>query len=159
PADWAAQWLAVETEEDRADRGAGLRWVWSDEDPQADPRRFRLRFELEAAADATLIVGARGRLGALHLDDRPLEREAPNPPPCGAQGVQRLDLGERAAGEHTLFAEIAATPNPRDQRPFSGAFAALLKLRGRDGELRRIVTGPDWETSAAAETWSAPAPA
>ena len=148
PADWMAEWLAVETEEDRADREAGLKWIWSDEDPQADPRRFRLTFALDAPAEATLIVGARGRIDRLDLDERPLEREAPNPYAFGAQGVQRLELGELAAGEHALVAEIAATPNPRDSRPFSGAFAALLKLRGAGDEHRRIVTGPDWETSA-----------
>ena len=76
------------------------------------------------------------------------QREAANPHAFGGQGAQRLELGELAAGEHVLVAEIAATPNPRDPRPWSGAFAALVKLRGADGELRRIVTGPDWQTSA-----------
>ena len=159
PADWAAKWLAVETEEDRADRDAGLRWIWSDDDPQADPRRFRLTFRLDAPAEATLIVGARGRIDVLDLDAGPLEREPPNPHAFGAQGVQQLQLGELASGEHTLLAEIAATPNPRDPRPFEGAFAALLKLRGRDGDLQRIVTGADWQTSAGGEAWTAAASA
>ena len=159
PGGWAAEWLAVETEEDRADRDAGLRWIWSDEDAQADPRRFRLALQLDAPADATLIVGARGRIDRLDLDGAPLDREAANPHAFGALGVQRLELGELAAGAHTLVAKIAATPNPRDPRPFSGAFAALVKLRSRGGELRRIVTGPDWETSATDQAWTAATPA
>ncbi|HEY1750255.1 MAG TPA: alpha-L-rhamnosidase N-terminal domain-containing protein, partial [Caulobacteraceae bacterium] len=158
PADWTAAWLAVEAEENRADREAGLRWVWG-EDAAADPRQFRLAFRLEAPAEATLIVGARGRLDLLHLDGRALEREAPNPHAFGAQGVQRLALGALVAGEHVLVAEIAATPGPRDPRPWLGAFAALLKLRGDDGAIRRIVTGPDWETSAGGEAWTQATPA
>ena len=159
PTDWTAQWLAVEAEEDRADREAGLRWVWSEEAPQADPRLFQLTFRLDAAAEATLIVGARGRLDVLDLDGRPVTREAPDPHAFGSQGAQRLELGELTAGEHVLVAEIAATPNPRDPRPWSGAFAALVKLRGPGGEIRRIVTGPDWATSAGGDAWTPPTPA
>src|SRR6185312_12613959 len=158
PADWSAQWLAVETEEDRADREAGLRWIWGDDDPQADPRRFRLTMRLDAPAEATLIVCARGRIAALDLDGRAVATEAANPHAFGLPGAQAIELGEVAAGEHTLGAEIAATRNPRDPRPFSGAFAVLLKLRGANGEARRVVT-TDWETSADGETWTAPAPA
>ncbi len=159
PADWTAEWLAVEAEEDRADREAGLRWVWSEDAPQADPRLFQLTFRLEASSVATLIVGTRGRLDVLDLDGRPAPREAANPHAFGGQGAQNLGLGELAAGEHVLVAEIAATPNPRDPRPWSGAFAALVKLRGTDGEVRRIVTGPDWVTSAGGDAWTAPSPA
>ena len=72
PADWSGAWLAVETEEDRADREAGLGWIWSDEDGEADPRRFRLTFVLDASAEATLFVGARGRIDGLDLDGAPL---------------------------------------------------------------------------------------
>jgi alpha-L-rhamnosidase len=158
-ADWTAEWLAVEAEEDRADREAGLRWVWSEDAPLADPRLFQLTFRLDAPAEAALIVGTRGRLDVLDLDGRPIEREAPNPHAFGGQGAQLLDLGELAAGEHVLVAEIAATPNPRDPRPWSGAFGALVKLRGPDGEVRRIATGPAWETSAGGDAWTAPSPA
>ncbi len=129
--DWSAQWLAVESEADRADRETGLRWVWSEDDGEADPRRFRLTLQVDAPTEATLFVGARGRIDRLDLDGAAVAREAPNPHAFGSQGVQQLALGELPAGEHTLIAEIAATPNPRDPRPFSGAFGALLKLRGR----------------------------
>ncbi len=79
PTDWTAQWLAVEAEEDRADREAGLRWVWSEEAPQADPRLFQLTFRLDAAAEATLIVGTRGRLDVLDLDGRPVHARGGRP--------------------------------------------------------------------------------
>ena len=156
--DWSAQWLAVETEEDRADRETGLRWVWSEDDGEADPRRFRLTLQVDASAEATLFVGARGRIDRLDLDGAPVAREAPNPHAFGSQGVQQLALGELTASEHTIFAEVAATPNPRDPRPFSGAFGALLKLRGADGKIHRVATA-DWETSADGEAWAASAPA
>ena len=50
PSDWSAAWLNVETDEDRADREAGLRWIWGAGD--APRRGFRRRFSL-----------GRGRLG------------------------------------------------------------------------------------------------
>jgi alpha-L-rhamnosidase len=157
--DWTAEWLAVETDEDRADRDAGLRWIWSDAAPEADPRRFRLRFSLEAPSQATLMIGARGRLSALTCDGAAVEAAAPNPHAFGSQGVQQLELGALTAGQHQLEAEVVATPGPRDPRPWRGAFAALLKLRSDDGGVERVATGPNWQTAADDGDWIDAAPA
>lgn len=159
PEDWSAQWLAVETEDDRADREAGLSWIWSDDAPEAELRAFRLDFAMETPADATLIIGARGRLTSLQLDGAPVDYPPPNPHAFGGQGVLELALGELAAGAHLLTAEVAAVRNPRDPRPWRGALAALVKLRGVDGEVRRIATGADWRTRAGDLDWSTPDPA
>lgn len=157
PDDWTGEWLAVETEEDRADREAGLRWIWSDDEPEAAPRRFRLRFNLPMAArEATLFVGARGRLTRLILDQA-IDIPAPNPHAFGREGIIRLDLGPLAVGEHLAAAEVDTAPRIRDPRPWRGAFAALIKLRLDDGRILRLTTGPDWKTSLdAAAGWAAP---
>ena len=128
-------------------------------DGEADPRRFRLTFVLDASAEATLFVGARGRIDGLDLDGAPLEREPPNPHAFGSLGVQELALGELAAGEHMLAAEIAATPNPARSTPVQRRLrrAAEAARRGRRGPPSRH--RPDWETSADGETWAASAPA
>jgi alpha-L-rhamnosidase len=148
--DWSADWLTVETEEDRADRETRLRWIWGDEAPEADPRRFRYRFAVETAAAATLIVGARGRIGALAIDGRALDVPPPNPHAFGREGVLHLELGALTAGDHMLTAEIGATPAARDPRPWRGALGAMLKLRRPNGEIERLTTGPDWETAPGA---------
>ena len=149
PEDWVAEWLIVETEEERADREAGLIWVWGDEEAEADPRRFRLKFGLSKNIPAaSLIVGARGRLANLYLDGRALPLPDPSPHAFGPPGVVEVDLGDLAQGEHALAASVAATPNPRDPRPWRGAFAAILKLRQDDGRVRRMTTGQNWRTNA-----------
>src|SRR5579863_7189196 len=157
PDDWTARWLAVESEEDLADREARLNWVWGEEAAEAPVRRFRRRFELAEAAQATLIVGARDRVSALALDGAPVAL-----PPVGAHAfsrppVTRYELGALAAGPHLLAAEVAVAPRPNDPRPLRGAFSALLKLRRADGLLQRIVTCPEWRTSAdEASGWAEP---
>jgi alpha-L-rhamnosidase len=159
PGDWTAEWLAVETDEDRADLAAGLRSIWSDDDPGRSPRRFQRRFRLDAAAEATLFVGARDRVSALCIDGAAVGVPAPNPHAFGREGVVRLELGEMAAGEHVVAAEVTGQQGPRDARPWRGALAALLKLRGPDGRVERIVADAAWETSLDGETWAPAAPA
>jgi alpha-L-rhamnosidase len=146
PNDWTAAWLGVETAEDRADREAGLRWIWSEDDAGASPRRFRLRLPLSEPANAALFVGARDRVSALFVDGAAVDLPAPNPHAFGREGVRRLELGDLAAGDHAIAAEVGGAQNPRDPRPWRGAFAALVRLSFEDGRTRRIVTGPEWRT-------------
>ncbi|HLI65097.1 MAG TPA: alpha-L-rhamnosidase, partial [Caulobacteraceae bacterium] len=48
--DWSASWLAAETDEDRADRQAGLNWIWAETEDPLEPHRFRYRFTTDADA-------------------------------------------------------------------------------------------------------------
>ncbi|MFI4933479.1 MAG: family 78 glycoside hydrolase catalytic domain [Caulobacterales bacterium] len=158
PADWTAQWLAVETDEDRADREAGLKWIWSEGPPEAPTRRFRYRFHLtQPAKTATLTAAARDQVTALWLDGQPLKVPAANPHAFGPGGALRLELGDLAAGDHCLAAEVTVARRGGDPRPPRGAFAALLTLNLDDGEAERLVTGPDWKASADDDPdWAAP---
>ncbi len=159
PADWSAQWLAVETEEDREDRETGLAWIWARDQPEAEPRRFRLRFRLaEPVTEATLFAVARGRMSSMWLDGVPVALPQSNPHAFGREGMAALSLGALAAGEHVLAAEVAKIDRPRDPRPWRGAFGAMVKLKSADGAVQRLASDADWKTSLAAEAgWTAAA--
>jgi alpha-L-rhamnosidase len=159
PDDWSAAWVAVERDEDRDDRAAGLRSIWGDDEPHASPRRFRRSFSLGAAADAMLLVGARDRLTRLTVDGRAIALPAANPHAFGREGVVRLDGGALAAGEHVIEAEVEGAQNSRDPRPWRGALAALVKLQGADGRITRVVADREWETSLDGAAWSPALPA
>ena len=157
--DWSAGWLAVETAEDLADREAGLHWIWG-EGHEPETRRFRHGFRLcEGAAAATLFVGARHRLEALHLDGAPIVLEHANAYGFGpGAAMRRLELGPLGAGEHLLAAQAALERRRYEPARRSGGFAAMLRLRLASGGVERLVTGPQWRTDAAvaaAADWAA----
>jgi len=158
PNDWSAAWLAVETEEDRADRETGLAWIWGRDQPEAEPRRFRLRFHLtDPIAEATLFGVARGRLRSVWLDGAPVALPEANPHAFGREGMAALDLGALAAGDHVLAADVAKIASRRDTRPWHGAFGAMLKLKAHDGAVDRLAGEADWKTSLATDAgWAAP---
>ena len=151
PQEWTAQWLAVETDDDRADRETGLAWIWRGFQPEASPRRFRLRFSTTGAiTEAVLFAVARGRLSGLWLDGAPIEAPAANPHAFGREGTARFDLGALAAGDHVLAAEVTMNArSPRETRPWRGALGAMLKLTGADGRVLRLAEDSDWRTSLA----------
>ena len=156
PSDWSAAWLNVETVEDRADREAGLRWIWGEGDGLR--RGFRRRFRLRAAGRASAVIGARDQVTQLVLDGAPLTVRPVSQYAFGRRGTaQRVDLGTLSAGEHTLAAEVEVAPRPDDARPPRGAFAAMLKLAYDDGRCERLVTDDAWTTSEEPTgDWTAP---
>ncbi len=156
PDDWSATWIAVESDEDRADRAARLVWVWGETDADALTRQFRLTFEAGEVSAAVLIAGARDRITAMALDGRAIALPVLSPHGFSRQSVEAYDLGALPAGRHVLAIETTVGARPNDPRPPRGAFAGLLKLRGAGGTIRRITTR-DWRTSAdAAPGWTEP---
>jgi alpha-L-rhamnosidase len=142
--DWSAAWLNVETDEDRLDREAGLRWIWGEGDGLR--RGFRRRFSLAQPARASIVIGARDQVTALAVDDADVALPPASPHAFGRSGAQRVDLGVVAAGEHTLAADVQVVARPNDSRPPRGAFGAMLKLTSDGGCIERIVTDESWTT-------------
>jgi alpha-L-rhamnosidase len=148
PDDWTAQWLAVETDEDQGGRETGLAWIWSRDQPEAEPRRFRLLIRLDRPiAEAALFIVARGRLSALFLDGAAIETPQANPHAFGQEGMVRLELGALASGDHVLAAEVVKVARPRDPRPWRGALGTLLKLKSAAGSVERLAGDSVWKTS------------
>src|SRR5438105_714892 len=54
--DWRAQWLAIETQEEKDDRAAGVQWVWGDCALDPRPQRFCLRCSLPSVPVLSLLL-------------------------------------------------------------------------------------------------------
>lgn len=150
--DWQAQWVAVQTEAEKADRAAGLRWIWS-EDPLA-PRaqKFRFAFDLAAApVEAELLVSAKDHLLGLWVNGEPLA--VPKKLAWGTMSPWpvRLKRGRNVVCVEALADVEGFFP------PDGGAIASLLRIRMADGRVQRLASGPNWRVSdAEAAGWTAP---
>ncbi|MGH8295873.1 MAG: family 78 glycoside hydrolase catalytic domain [Steroidobacteraceae bacterium] len=152
PAAWQAQWLDIEDPEERADRAAGIRWIWSEAHPlAAAPQQFRYRLELtRPAREAELLLCGKDDLLGVWIDGKAVA--LPEKTFWGT--MMRLPV-PAAAGVHVIAVQARA-----DSGNFmpgtGGAVAALLKVRQADGSIRRLTTGPDWRASSAAPAgWQA----
>ncbi|HEX8754756.1 MAG TPA: family 78 glycoside hydrolase catalytic domain [Steroidobacteraceae bacterium] len=146
PSDWQAQWLDIEDPEERGDREAGMRWIWSDAAPLAtDPQQFRYRLELPAAAaEAELLLAAKDDLLGVWIDGEPI-----TVPAKAYWGTMlRLPLPS-AAGTH-IIAVQAKAQSGGFMPDSGGAVAALVKVREADGGIRRLTTGEDWRAASEA---------
>jgi alpha-L-rhamnosidase len=143
PGDWLGQWLAIEDAEEKADRAAGLHWVWGEE-LSPKPRKFRFRCTVSAKpVRAELLLSAKDKLEGVWVNG-----EVVTLPPSGQifwGTMLRLPV-ELVAGANVVC--VAATANTQGfAPPDGGALVALLKVTGADGQVTRFATGPDWRTS------------
>lgn len=155
--DWTASWLAVESPEEREDRQAGMPWIWGPTPKVPGGRYFRLSVDFKAGVrDAVLITGARDRLAGVYVDGQPLAVATPKQR-WGQEPLTRLELGALAAGRHVLGAEVAVMDPDMLVLRGAGAFAALLRVRYKDGSIERFTTGRPWRTSLeTTPDWAAP---
>src|SRR5262249_23153919 len=105
PDDWSASWVAVESEEDLADREARLVWVWGEADAEAPTRQFRLSFGVGEPSEALLIAGARDRITTLALDGRDIDLKVISPHGFSRNSVEAYELGPLTPGRRVLAAE------------------------------------------------------
>jgi len=155
PSDWRAEWLAVESGEERDDREPGFRWIWGDPADAEAPRRFRRSFTLaQPVEEARLYAGGRDRLLRLSLDGAEVALPTSARGAFARPGMAVLELGPLAAGEHVLAAEVRLSRNAVRAPAGRGAFAAVLKLRHSDGRIERLLTGSEWKTAlGASDDW------
>jgi len=150
--DWRAQWLAIESPEEKDDRAAGLQWVWGDQALDPRPRRFRFRCSLPSApAQSELLLCAKDDLLGVWVNGMPVA--LPGKSYWGT--MLRLPLALGAGTQVICVAAQAQTSG--FLQPDGGAVAAVLKVKGPDGHLTRFITGPDWRTSNAEQAgWTDP---
>ena len=151
PSDWQAEWLDIEDPEERADRAAGIHWIWSDAPPLApEPQQFRFRFELPATVRrARLWLSAKDDLLGVWIDGAPVALPAERP--WGSMQDLALPV---SPGPHVIA--VSARADPGTFMPGTGgALAALIKLWHADGTIERLTSGPAWRTSRTAPpAWS-----
>ncbi len=148
PSDWQAEWLDIEDPEERADREAGIHWIWSEAAAlAAGPQQFRYRLELsQPAREVELLLAAKDHLLGLWIDGRAV----PLPPPAELfWGTMRRFSIPPTAGAHVIAAQARA-----DSGGFmpgtGGGLAALVKVRQAGGEVRRLAAGGDWRAADSA---------
>jgi alpha-L-rhamnosidase len=139
---WRGTWLVAQSEEEAADRAAGLHWIWGDYPPDEKPVKFHFRFSLPAKPEqATLLLSAKDILKGVWangVEIAPREKAY-----WGTMCKLPLRL---ESGANVLCVEASATGSPF--HPYDGgAVAALLKLSFPDGRITRLTTGADWRTS------------
>lgn len=158
PADWTAGWLTAERPEDRADREAGLHWIWGATPHDASNRRFRLDLDLKSPVrEAVVFVGARDELAGAYFDGARLPIEPFSKIAFGIPPIARLQLGPLAAGRHVLAAEVHLIQGNAFMHRGVGAFTALVRVHYEDGRVERIAAGPNWKTSLDANpAWANP---
>ncbi len=146
PSDWQAEWLDIESPEERADRAAGLHWIWTDAPPlAAQPQQFRYSFELPAGVRrARLWLSAKDDLLGVWIDGHPLALPAERP--WGS--MQDLPLPV-TPGRHVIA--VSGRADPGTFMPGTGgALAAMVKIWHGEGTLERLDSGPSWRTSQTA---------
>jgi alpha-L-rhamnosidase len=157
--DWRGEWIEAEHEDARADRLAGLRWVWSE--TPLDDRLHAFRLDFDAPEDlvrAEVMISGKDHLrgvwinGAASKLPRPFGFETMLP----FWGTLTLFDGEIRPGRNSVCALVEAVTSgffPVD----GGAFAALIRLHRADGSVERLVSGPDWRVCPAPpEGWTEP---
>jgi alpha-L-rhamnosidase len=129
-ADWTAQWIAAEAEQDRLDRLAGFDWLWSGEAHPGKPRKFRFAFDLSHAAQGVLLAGGVDRLQGLWIDGRPVPVLAPGPNDFAKPPLTEVRV-QLTRGRHVVAGEVRVDKGVLPAA--SGAFGALLRLVLADG--------------------------
>jgi alpha-L-rhamnosidase len=151
--DWVAQWLAVESPVARADREAGLHWIWgSDKEPSS--RAFRFTFDLpeDARSGELLAVGRTvDRIGQISLDGAKLGDDSDSDQGTG----HTIALGPLSAGKHVVAIEVYIDTSSMVPAiatlPFVHGLAVLLRLDLNGGRAVRFSSRSGWKTAEAAE--------
>jgi alpha-L-rhamnosidase len=184
PSDWTAQWLAVEDSVAKADREAGLNWIWGELSSDEISRKFRFLLNLPVASSAGELFAVVNdwywwmQITRIWVDGKPIAgpgtwiafREAPD----GFRNhlslsKQRLALEPMRAGTHVIAVEVGTRPVapviPVDYLPgttapaeasYVPAFAALIRLTLANGETLRLGSETQWKTSLSQDSaWHA----
>lgn len=156
--EWAAQWLAAEDTVARADRGAGLTWIWGG--PMVDdlrPRKFRYKFRLPVSSvGGEFFASANGWYGkvtGIWIDGVSLAAGEVEQSPA-----QWLALEPIGAGEHLIAVEVepAALVRAPDIARSDGV-VVFARLSLANGDTCRIGSGPNWKVASTEEArWYLP---
>lgn len=153
PSDWQAEWLDIEDPQERADRAAGIHWIWTDAPALApEPQQFRYRLTLpEGVRRSQLWLSAKDDLLGVWIDGEPVTLPAERP--WGS--MQRIVL-PATPGMHVIA--VSGRADPGTFMPGTGgALAALIKVWHTDGSIERHTSGPAWRASRTAPSgWTRP---
>jgi alpha-L-rhamnosidase len=170
PTDWTAQWLAIETPIDKADREAGLHWIWGEPSRQPCTRRFRLRFQLPTASlggeflAVTNDWGQFAQITGVWLDGEPISGPTVYTSDWTRGVVTESDtvrrsLAPMSAGEHVLAVEVGTGTLWPSLAAADHVHAVtwFARLNLSSGETLRLGSGSNVNTSLVSDSnWHTP---
>lgn len=167
--EWTAQWLAVEDAVVKADREAGLHWIWAGlSSSDKSSRKFRLKFELPVAAKGGEILAVTNdwhwwtQISRIWIDGNPaagpgiwidpFDPKVGSPPETLSLSRQQLTLEPLRAGKHLIAVEVNTVTTSNLATMFrSGSYvpgiALFARLGLQNGETLRIGSGTHCRTS------------
>lgn len=168
PEDWSAQWIAVETAVDRADREAGLQWIWGKSTAKEGSRKFRFAFDLPRRSTGGELFAVTNdwywwaQITRIWVDGEPIagrgawvdrsDSQRTMSPDVSLLTRQQIALRPMAAGRHVIAVDVA-TQDPKTLKaamkdcPYVSGFAALVRFNLDNGETLRFGSGLNWKTS------------
>lgn len=154
PDDWTAQWINIESDDAEGDRKAGMQWIWGATALVAQLHAFRL--DLNAPNDlvsADVLVAGKDRLVGAWVNGQFCDTGTEGLP-HGCWGVVTPLPCQLSPGHNSICVAVRAQTEgffPVD----GGSMAALIRLRRANGEVERLVSGPEWKLSLdpAEENW------
>jgi alpha-L-rhamnosidase len=170
PREWIAQWLAAEDAVARADREAGLHWIWGEPTREKSTRRFRFEFQLPGASQAGELYAVTNdwswwtQITRIWIDGEVLSGTgiwsfdwstiAPTAAPDSLSNW--LALRPLSAGEHLIAVEVNTATLPTNVTVVHG-LAFLARFQLETGEMLRIGSSTHGKTSLAEdEDWFRP---
>lgn len=175
--DWAAHWLAAESATDRADREAGLHWIWGARTNEATTRQFRFKFRLPAATRIGELFAVTNdivlftQIGRVWLDGEIIGGRGAWCNNADEVGVKESDtvlrkLKRMPAGEHLLAVEAHTADlnstttlrvTPITEGKLVHGLAVFMRFKLDNGETLRIGSRSNWKTRLAqADKWYEP---
>ena len=160
PEDWKAKWITWKNPEDEADR-KDIRWIWlPGQDALAavpeSSASFRVSIHLsEKPRSAVLLLAVRGDYAAT-VNGREVGRKRE------WSAFDRRDIiDELKMGDNLVEIKVTAPAAP-ERGPNAGAkstkaaLAALVKITGSDGSVKRFASGGSWLASSGdGSSWQA----
>ena len=151
-ADWKGSWLAAEDPLEKADRAAGVHWIWANVPHDGEPVRFRYRFDFPSEpVRAELFLSAKDNLRGVWVNGGTVAFALP----VFWGTMRRLPL-ELRKGSNLICIEASALTQDF-LPPDGGALAVLMRIETAEGTVVRLTTGPDWRASNQDEAgWQEP---
>jgi len=143
PSDWQAQWIDIEGDCARADREAGVNWIWSDNIKDGRLHAFRLDFDApEDLEKAEVFVACKDRLRGLWVNGTYAATKALTDGHGGWGMVSAITCDIQPG--HNSICVAAEADVEGFFPPTGGAMAALIRLHRSNGETERHTSDTSW---------------
>jgi alpha-L-rhamnosidase len=158
PQDWIAEWLAVEDSVSRADREAGLHWIWGMPTRDETARGFRFTFNLPAQAQAGELFATANdyalfaQITRIWINGVAIAGTGAWNDDAVEQEHMRVKLQPLSAGEHLIAVEVKTATLSRPwpamvDSPHKHGLVLFARFALCGGDTMRFASDLRWKTS------------